>query len=167
MLDCLPDHIEPVGLADAGRSFRGKIAVAEMSRLNGLLESTRGEIAVELGFRIDERRIRALSGRLSGQISVICQRCLSGMPVPVDIAFRLGIVTSELEASQLPEGYEALLATGDPMLLKDIVEDEIILALPIIPRHEDDAQCEVTVKTGSSKREKPNPFAVLKQLKTR
>ncbi len=167
MLDCLPDQIEPLGLAEAGRSFHGEISVGSLSRLRDVLVSRQGQLVVELDFRVDERRVRVLSGHLHGQLVLTCQRCLTAMPYVLDLNFRLGIIAAEEEAGSLPAGYEALLAAGEPLPLAEVIEDEIILALPTIPKHLDETLCRTGVDSSQFKQEKPNPFAVLKQLKTK
>lgn len=164
MLNCLPDTIEPVGLAEAGRSFRGKIAVSSLSRLIPLLSSSEGALAVTLDFGRDERDIRTLTGTISGQVNLVCQRCLDTIRFPLDIHFRLGIVTSEAEIDRLPDGYEPLLVACEPLLTTEVVEDEVLLAIPAIPLHEGAEICE-TGYQNQPLPDKENPFAVLEKLK--
>ena len=166
MLDCLPERVEPLGLADVGRSFRGTLPVRRFERLAPLLHSAQGELAVRLEFRLDERRIRTLKGAIQGELSLVCQRCLNGLRFPVDVQFSLGIVSSEAEIDRLPEGYEPLLVSGDPIQTLAMVEDEVLLAIPAIPLHEHGMrECEVGYRNPSLP-EKENPFAVLKKLKS-
>ncbi len=85
---------------------------------------------------------------------------------------RLGLVVSDEEARQLPEGMEPLLVTESPMPLSEIVEDELILALPLIPMHSPDACKGVEplrrsrVIAESDQERADNPFAVLESLKS-
>lgn len=167
MLDCLPDQIEPVSLAEAGRSFRGEVAVKDLARLADVLAARTGHISVEMALRIDEHQVRSLTGKLNGNLKLVCQRCLGKIEFPLNLRFQLGIVRSETEAEELPEGYEVLLADGNPIALSRIVEDEIILALPIIPKHEDASLCKGSAVTNKPELQKANPFAVLKQLNSK
>jgi uncharacterized protein len=166
MLDCLPERIEPLGLADVGRSLRGSLAVQRLQRLAPLLHSSAGDLSVRLDFRLDERRVRAVRGSIEGEISLICQRCLKQLRFPVNLQFCLGIVSSEADIDRLPDGYEPLLVSGEPIPTSELVEDEVLLALPAIPIHEDSAgDCEMDYDNpGLPDRE--NPFAVLKKLKS-
>ncbi len=165
MLDCLPQQIEPVGLADVGRSFRGEVAVRKLSRLSPLLASSDGKLKVQMDFRLDERRIRTLSGTIEGELSLVCQRCLKPLRFPVDLSFSLGIVTDESEIDRLPDGYEPLLVAGEPLQTSVVIEDEILLAVPAIPLHEGDARC-VTGYENRPLPAKDNPFSVLEKLKS-
>ena len=70
MLDCLPERVEPLGLADVGRSFRGNLPVRCFERLAPLLQSREGDLAVTLEFRLDERRIRTVKGTIQGELSL-------------------------------------------------------------------------------------------------
>ena len=165
MLDCLPEHIEPLGLADVGRSFRGEVPVRELSRLLPSLSSADGALKVQLDFRLDERRIRTLKGTIAGSVSLVCQRCLKALRFPLDLSFRLGIVSSEADIDRLPEGYEPMLVSGATLRTFDVVEDEVLLSLPAFPLHEAEQSC-VMVYENQPLPEKDNPFSVLKKLKT-
>lgn len=165
MLDCLPKRIEPVGLADVGRSFRGKVPIAELSRLEPILFSSQGELGVQLDFGLDERRIRTVKGSIEGSLELVCQRCLGALRFPLDLRIRLGVVSDESEVKRLPEGYEPLLVLGEPLLTFDLIEDEVLLAIPAIPRHTEDDRC-VTGYRNEPLPEKENPFAVLEKLKS-
>jgi len=166
MLDCLPERVEPLGLADVGRSFRGKLPVSCLERLAPLLHSNEGELAVRLEFRLDERRIRTVKGTVEGELNLVCQRCLNRLRFPVDLKFSLGVVSSEAEIDRLPDGYEPLLVSGEPIPTRALVEDEVLLAIPAIPVHEDGmGGCETGYRNPEIP-EKENPFAVLKKLKS-
>jgi uncharacterized protein len=166
MLNRLPEQIEPLRLAEVGRGFQGEVAVSALSRLAPDLHTREGALRVELHFGLDERCVYALTGRIEGELELTCQRCLEPIRIPLGIELKLGIVTSEDEAEQLPEGYEMLLVGQDPMVLAELVEDEVILALPRIPRHADPKQCVIQTEVVRAE-EKANPFAVLKDLKNK
>jgi len=165
MLNRLPEQVEPLRLAEVGRAFRGEVAVSRLQRLAPDLRSHEGALQVELHFGLDERQVYALTGSIRGVLELTCQRCLEAVAVPIDIRLRLGIVTSEAEAERLPEGYDMLLAGRDPVVVAELVEDEIILALPLIPRHSDAAQCGMQPEDAAVPGRKVSPFAVLEDLK--
>ena len=81
--------------------------------------------------------------------------------------FNLGIVSTLDEANALPESYEPALAKEGSLALRELIEDEIILNLPIIPRHEPEA-CKVTLPMtdpGWEQAKGDSPFNVLESLK--
>ncbi len=165
MLDYLPEHVEPLGLSDVGRSFRGELPVSSLSRLLPSLSSEDDALRVQLVFGVDERRIRTLKGTIEGSVNLVCQRCLKGLRVPLDLSFSLGIVTSEAEFDKLPSGYEPLLVSGEPMKTVEVIEDEVLLAIPAFPLHEGEQKCLMAYENQPFP-EKDNPFAILKKLKT-
>ncbi len=156
-----------MGLADVGRSFRGVVPVDRLDRLSALLTSTEGELKVEMAFSLDERRIRTLKGTIKGEVSLVCQRCLEALRFPLDLEFSLGIIASDDEVVRLPEGYEPLLASGDPMKTFEVIEDEVLLAVPSVPTHEGVAHCRAGHLDHENQvvPERENPFAVLEKLK--
>ena len=169
----LPERIDPLRLAETGRTLRGQIALARLKRLAASLVSVDGAVEVELEFGIDEAGVRYVSGRLSADVELVCQRCLEPMRLQLIAEPLLGIVTDAVLAERLPPHYEALIA-GDsgPLLLQDIIEDELILALPIVPKHPVDAcpqaeavQDDESEESAADAERKDNPFAVLAALK--
>ena len=167
MLDRLPEMVEPWGLAEAGRSFHGRVPVNGLLRLAPMLSNSSGELDVALTFGIDERRIAVVSGNIAGNLSLICQRCLDSMDCPLKLNLQLGIVHNENQLDQLPEGYEPLQITGEPISVAELIEDEILLALPAIPTHADNQHCETGYRNQTQSETRKNPFAVLEQLKSR
>jgi len=165
----LPLHIDPVRLARTGAQLRGRMALAPMERLASLLASPGGEAEVALDFGIDGERRSFVRVRLKAELSLMCQRCLEPMRFQVDTDRRLGVVGSEDEAERLSEAYEPLVFTGEPIFLRDVIEDELILSLPLVPRHtEQCASVALTAEQGTDNTDKAgdNPFAALAKLKT-
>lgn len=166
----LPVHIDPFRFAEQRRLVAGRLPVVAMERLVQSLDSSEGDVGVELEFGIDQEGIRFVSGRLRAVLSLVCQGCLEPMEYPVDTRVQLAFASSEAEAKRLPGRYEPLLVDPDGQLfLKDVIEDELILALPIIARHaEDECAAEGAGSVGKDEGEagpRENPFAVLARLK--
>jgi len=159
-------------MADIGRCMVGKVEIGALKRLLPLLESTTGSIDVELEFNIDEGGIRYLHGKLNTNLALRCQRCLEVMDYPLQNEFRLALVRSDSEAERLPEQYEPLLVETTPVHMLDMIEDEILLAVPHIPLH-DESLCSIKqfsdenelIEQQADKSVKANPFAVLEKLK--
>lgn len=165
----LPVQIDPVRFAEAGREMAGRMALAEMPRLVEALAAAEGAVEVELRFGVDDSGIRHMAGRLQATVTLVCQRCLEPFDKELDVALRLGLVASEGEAERLPAGYDPLQVGDGRLFLRDVIEDELLLALPQIARHEPDAcqPVEVVEEPAAEADEAPreNPFAVLARLK--
>jgi uncharacterized protein len=89
------------------------------------------------------------------------------MSLPLDLAFRLGIVRSNEAAKALHARYEPLIVDAEPTRIAEIVADEVLLALPLVPVHDTDVRCQEFLKAYRSPdgATRDNPFAVLAGLK--
>ena len=168
----LPVHIDPLRMAEAGRLLEGGYSLEEMDRLQDSLLESGGEVAVSLEFGIDAEGIRYMKGRLQTELTLECQRCLQAMQAPIDAEFALGLVRSNEAAERLPSHYEPLLVDSDSLFLRDVIEDELLLALPLVAMHEE-SQCIDVNRLADAERKddehseekKANPFAALAALK--
>ncbi|MEK8049905.1 DUF177 domain-containing protein [Ideonella sp. DXS22W] len=105
------------------------------------------------------------------RVWLTCQRCLQPFEVPLSLSRRIRFVRGESQAEALDaESEDDVLALSRSLDLRELVEDELLLDLPIVPRH---AVCPQPLPTGSPADEageaaspRENPFAVLRQLKT-
>lgn len=127
-----------------------------------------GAVAVALAGGVDERGTRFIKGRLRADIELVCQRCLSPLALRLTVPVSLGLIRSEAEAARLPDGYDPLPLADDGARAADVVEDELLLALPQIPRHEDVRDCAsngyVAPGEEPARAERRRPFAGLASL---
>jgi DUF177 domain-containing protein len=167
MTEHLPDRLDLLAAAEAGRELHGRIALASLERVAPLLASTAGELQVVMYLGRDPEGTFRLSGSIRGNLVLQCQRCLEELTRTLDIEFRLGLVRSQEAAERLLHGYEPLLVTAEPARIADIVSDEVLLALPFAPVHEDANECHGIYKEyqPSTNAQRENPFAVLAGLK--
>lgn len=169
MPEALPAEVDPYRQARQGARLRGQIDLRRLPRLASMLASTAGEIEVELLFERGERGIGIISGRVIARVEVTCQRCLGPMPLTLETPIRLGAVRSEADAQQLPSDLDPLIVPDGGLQLYEMIEDEIILGMPLVPRHDDSAcqlhgEWELAGEPAASTRE-AGPFSVLKDLK--
>ena len=172
----LPLEVDPIRLAARGEHLQGTIPVKRMKRLISALSSGEGEVYIDVEFSVDINRVVILAGEIKTETKLICQRCMKEMDLPIALDFQLAFVRSEAEMEKLPEGYEATLIDNKSMMLSDIIEDEILLVLPPIPKHLDESCSSDNVAEGwgSSQQNEPdtesverdNPFDILASLKT-
>ncbi len=166
MIDHLPDRLDLYAMAEAGRVLRGRVTVASLPRVLPLLASDAGELDVVLELGKDEDGTHTLCGSVNGRLVMQCQRCLESMEYPLATSFRLGLVFSQEAAGDLPARYEPLLLTREPTLVAEVVSEEVLLALPIVPMHDEQAECRALVNDyAPAAAERENPFDVLAQLK--
>lgn len=174
MSERFPDLVDPVHLAVTGRQVSGELQPAQMERLLSLLASDKGGIRAEIEFGVDGQGIRFAKGHLDAELEVVCQRCMEAVGLEVSTDFQLGIVTSDAQAEKLTSDYEPLMVKTTPMPLSDIIEDELILAIPIVAMHaEGDCSAEIkeilkeSPEIKETVEEKKSPFSVLEELKAK
>ncbi len=164
----LPREVSPLKYADQGRTLSGVIALSQLPRVMGVIEDGHdGDVEIELEFSCDEQRQRLLKGKLGASVSLLCQRCLEPVRLPVRSEFTLGMVLNDEQARNLPKSYEPLMVEPEHLDLYDVVEEELLLSLPMFAYHE---QCQTQMgKTVDAEEveltKKPNPFSVLSVLK--
>jgi len=171
----LPLEVDPTRLAARGEHLQGTIPLKQMKRLTEALSYGEGEVFIDVEFSVDINQVVILTGEIKTDARLICQRCMGEMELPIAIDFQLAFVRSEAEMERLPEGYEATLIDNTTMMLSDIIEDEILLALPPIPKHLDENCHSDNVAEGWGSQEtepdtesveRENPFDILASLKT-
>jgi uncharacterized protein len=147
----------------------GKLALTRLTRLHDVLASREGWLDCELaGYReADSAGGTKLGLRLTvrGRLVMHCQRCLAEVGFDCAIDSRLLLIPPDAEWPEEDlesDDFDAIPASRELSVLS-LVEDEVLLALPIVPRH---AECQPLVETGAAEEEsEPSPFAVLAGLK--
>jgi uncharacterized protein len=158
----LPDIIDPVEFAEKRRVVSGAIPLGALERLRDQLVATSGEVRFRLEFA-KEGIVVGARGRVDAEVVLQCQSCLGDLPYAIDREVVLGFVGSIDQADRLPEPFEPVIL-DEPRVLRvaEILEDEILLSIPQVPRHEVCEAVEQEAVTGG--RAKRQPFAELAQL---
>lgn len=166
----LPHQVDPVKSAMKRSDYRGVIASKDMERLGEAVVSCADYVDAEVQFEKDVQGLTVFHGHLDTQVTLICQRCNGEFTHPLHVDFCFSPVQGLQDAEALPEAYEPVEVNdhGEVDLLQ-IFEDELILSVPIVPLHAEEA-CTVSeddMQFGKiePEQERPNPFAVLKELK--
>ncbi len=131
----LPATVEPILLAEKGTHLVGTLPIKGMARLAPSCLDDCGETRVDLHFgRTESGNVYELTGRLEARLRVACQRCLG----PMDLAFatdvRLLLLRPGEPVAGLAPEVEALMVDR-PLRLSELVEDELLLVMPMIPMH--------------------------------
>jgi uncharacterized protein len=154
--------IDSLEFARSGQQLQGAIAVAQLARLADSLFDTGGNLKFALSGGLDAEHRPRLNLKVEGAINLRCQRCLDSLAYPVEVESSLLVLTGQAggETAELDE-LDGIPA--DPHTdVWALVEDEVLLAIPIAPRHAE-GQCSAAVKT--TRDGTTSPFAVLAKLK--
>ncbi|MBB6064519.1 uncharacterized protein HNR76_001055 [Pseudoxanthomonas broegbernensis] len=151
-----------------GRRFEGGVPLSAMARLGGSLADAEGECRFALEFGCDALQVPFVELSIEAGLPLVCQRSLERFVFPVKSVQRLGLIRDEADDAALPPGYEALLVPEDGQLRPlDLVEDELVLALPVVPVAPDSRPIDHTWSAGEEEQQAASPFAALASLKKR
>ena len=168
MLERLPKLIDPIMFAESKRELSGTIELNSLARLKALLLEEAGSAELRLSF-IKDGRLATIKGVVKADLVLSCQNCLQPIKVAVEAKFHLAVVRSVDEVNRLAERYEPLLIEESNILLNDIIEEELLLAVPDFPKHSEPCFKNQSVSGKSlpqvEQSETNNPFAILSKLK--
>ncbi len=168
----LPTSLDVRKAAAREVEVAGLLQPRDLQRFRALLAADEGAIEVFLTFSQDEEKRSLIGVKLQADVIVTCQRCLEPMHRQLRSDNTLAVVFTDEQAARLPRHLDPLIVEDQACNLWDVVEDELILAMPPFSYH-DIAECSTRVADFSDaasdmepQAEKPNPFDVLAQLKS-
>ena len=167
MLDRIPEYINPLSLADKRREFKGEFSLLSMQRLAGLLANCEGRVRFHLFFS-KQGKLATITGEIEAEVYLECQNCLEPMLHDVRKTVQLGIINSTEEMGKLGDHLEPFVQSEDKIAFREIVEDEIILSIPDVPKHTEVCLEQILGKTENELEkgvQKESPFSILKDLK--
>jgi uncharacterized protein len=156
----LPDEVDCGALADAGASLSGTVSAGRMRRLAAAY-AVDGPARVALRFARDRDGRPWLEGEIEVALAASCQRCLEAVPIAIRTALRAVAIEDEREAV---DGDDYVVAPAGRLALAAPIEDEIMLACPMIVAHDDVACRPPEVADDAGPAPVPKPFAGLAAL---
>ncbi|MGE6391144.1 YceD family protein [Psychrobacter pacificensis] len=170
----MPEHISLDKWADTGFEWSGEVDPNSFERLATTLSAEHDQSNTQLNAELYRRNnVLHLAFTLKGDIWLTCQRCLQ--PVAVDLSddYNIALLENDSQVRLINEEQDYLLldeivTEQSPERLlpfKRLVEDEILLKIPMAPKHDD---CEMSVEQFGEipeEEENENPFAALASLK--
>ena len=153
--------IDGFEFAAAGDSLHGRWPAGSFPRLRELLHDETGSVEYELRGASDAHGRRRLDLHVAATLRLTCRRCLEPVAVRVDEDASLWLARSQAEIDEQPiavEGPDSIVGSKE-MAVKDLVEDQLLLALPYAPRHE-----ECAAQGRDAPHERQTPFAGLRGM---
>lgn len=164
-----PDRVNPWTAAEGRRIFAGTLPLDRMKRLAPLLASDEGDCRFEARFERDPEGYAIIDIAVEAEVSLVCQRSLAPFVQPLARRSLLAVIEDEAEQEVLPAHYEPVLATEGTVTFVDLVEDELLLAMPVVPRNPALAWDDVVAsdEAEASEETEGGPFAGLADLMSR
>jgi uncharacterized protein len=176
----LPIRFDPVSFADHERKLEGPIATKGMLRLRENVLSPDDTVQAKLDFSRGYYGYPLVSGKVKAWVIMKCERCLDKVRIELNPDISV-LVKPEEEAVREKEGEKDADKPdfheydGKSLVLSDLVEEELLLVLPLVPKHQDISLCNQDMVAWLAANEAPseeqkasveraeNPFAILKR----
>jgi len=135
----LPETIDPMRLAKTGKELSGSYDLRQFDRVNASFEDgSDAQVLFKLEFsRDDENQLFSVVGDLQTTLPQVCQRCMQPMQHQLSAMIKMAIVSNEAGAENLPAEFEPYIDKGVPVKLQDFIEDELLLAMPLVSLHKE------------------------------
>ncbi|HSN21156.1 MAG TPA: YceD family protein [Usitatibacter sp.] len=160
-----PDFlIHPDRISTRPLVWEGRFAPRDLERLEETVAADEGELRYRITAVLDPQRRKTVSCIIEGFVFLTCQTSLEAFRHDLSISERLVLVDSEDRLPRIEEESDAedYLVADEPLDIRDLVEDAVLLSLPMVPRKP--GLGEAPGGTDSAARE-PSPFAALAGLK--
>lgn len=143
-------------LADGRAEVEFSIPLKEFPRVLPLLAAPDGAARGRVDFS-RESRIVVAEVSVAAEVTLLCQRCLSPLKWPLAATGRAALVATPAEADRVPPTLETVLAPEYRVSIRDLVEEELLLALPLVPRHENEECAGAGAGTPAVQESAPEP----------
>ncbi|MGA2549840.1 MAG: YceD family protein [Burkholderiaceae bacterium] len=140
----------------------GVVAVRDLKRMEVVEQGD--QLQWRLAGTTDERGRPFIDLEVAGPVHMVCQRCLQPVEIEVDVGARFLVARSDAEADAVPldeDGYDVVVGTA-AFDVTVLVEDEVILSLPLVPKH---VVCPQPLGAPGGARTSESPFAVLDEMR--
>lgn len=160
-----PELVDPWRMIDMRREFGGTLPVSRLKRLQTMLADSSGQLMFDLSFRRDALDRALIDVSVNGEVQMVCQRSLKPFAVTVAVDNVLALYRHEVEERSAECEYDPILVSDGQVSIAELIEDEVMLSLPLVPKNPQHAVIEPEVQEQEPEPVQPNPFAVLQQLK--
>lgn len=162
----LPETMNFMRQVERNYCYRGNILLSRLQRLSELLLDSDGDVRVDLEFGTNVG-YAGLKGSVITELQLACQRCLQPVVLSIESHFKFAFIHHEKDGELLPETFEPYLLESEEQSLIALLEDELLLSLPIVAMHENTCSAHMSDQVEQIKLQKQasHPFAALKSLK--
>jgi len=136
----IPERVDHRKLANQGGLIEGSLPIQCFHRFGEMLDVREGEVYLRLEFSKGDFGSTRVIGSAATEVCLICQNCMQQFRRQVTCELALQVVSDESKLERLSEDDDAIVAPDKVISLAELVEDELILAMPMISRHEE-GQC--------------------------
>ena len=160
----LPGQLKLFNFAKKEISLSGIYHISDFPKISEIASNKKDNVKVDLSFYLKNNKTPCVDGIIELDIVLACQRCLDDLSTTLKVNFNLAFVRHNQESEELDSHYEIYVIEEEELATHDLVSDEILLSIPMVPTHDYDCIKEINeqeIVEGKSE----NPFAILKKIK--
>ena len=131
----IPSQVDPRKLADRAVTLEGELPFESFPRFSEQLAENVGVVRAKFVFGREERKAMVMHCELDAEVKMVCQRCLELVTLPIHSESTYAVVKEGANTQSVPQGYDVIELGEDPLDLLALIEEELLLALPIMPAH--------------------------------
>ena len=164
----LPETVRYHDLVNKNAELNGTFPLSRLGRLTPLLQKLDGEVHVLLKFRRGSKQRPLVTGRAKVEVQMTCQVCLEPVALVLESDITTLLVSSQTDLDLLHQDQDGLVVNGEDLTLSDLIEDDLLLSLPMSPKHEGEdcvaLEPPVSEPVVDANKGTYRPFAALKNL---
>ena len=174
----LPKFLDATKLARKNSIIEGSLLFSSLDLLSEYQSCENAKLTGTFKFHLGKNGRVFVDGTINVGLQLICQRCMQPMLHPISSEFTLVCIDNQDQEKQLAvEGYESVLLNNGKLEVPNLIQEEVLLAIPIVAYHKTEdctghQSYSCADKLVSTDQNHPkssnsnNPFAILKNLKS-
>ena len=159
----LPDQLKLFNFAKKEISLSGLYQISDFPRITEIASNKKDNVRVELSFYLKNNKTPCVEGIIELDIVLTCQRCLDNLSIALKVNFNLAFVRNDQQSEELDSHYEIYVIEEEELATFDLISDEILLSIPMVPTHDYDCIKEINEQEIVEEKSE-NPFAILKNI---
>ena len=160
----LPDQLKLFNFAKKEISLSGLYQISDFPKISEIASNKSDNIRVDLSFYLKNNKTPCVDGIIELDIVLACQRCLDDLSIVLKVNFNLAFVKHDQQSEELDSNYEIYVIEEEELATHNLISDEILLSIPMVPTHNYDCIKEIN-KQEIVEEKSENPFAILKKIK--
>ena len=162
--ESLPSQLKLFNFAKKEISLSGLYQISDFPKISEIASNKRDNVKVDLSFYLKNNKTPCVDGIIELDIVLECQRCLDDLSIALKVNFNLAFVKHDQQSEELDSHYEIYVIEEEELATHDLISDEILLSIPMIPAHDYDCIKEINEQEIVEEKSE-NPFAILKKIK--
>ena len=158
----LPDQLKLFNFAKKEINLSGLYQISDFPKVSEIVSNKRDKVVVELSFYLKNNKTPCVEGIIELDVVLACQRCLDNLSIALKVNINLAFVRNDQESEELDLNYDIYVIEEEELATHDLISDEILLSIPMVPIHDYDCIKEINEQEIVEEKSE-NPFAILKK----